>query len=79
MTHGVAQKDRQGNDILLLTTGLPDSSGYICPLDQWLFAMLRDHGLARALVPQHIRFAVVHDWASGGGGLYVVHSPSADA
>lgn len=65
----VATKDSPGNDILLITCGLPDGKGYTCPLDGWLFQALLGE-LERGVelldaAPRHLRGIALHDWRSG--------------
>jgi hypothetical protein len=38
----VAAKDRDCNEVLVITCGLVDENGYTCPADQSIFQMLRD-------------------------------------
>lgn len=57
----VAAKDDRRNRVLLVTTGLVDSAGYVCPMDQWLFRALADHGVGDAPTePTHLDAVVVH-------------------
>lgn len=61
----VLAKDQATNGVLLLTTGLVDSSGYVCPIDQWLFHCLQQHGVG---VPptdlQHLDAIALHHFGS---------------
>jgi hypothetical protein len=36
----IAKKDRSPNDILIVTTGLPDDTGYACPADHFVYNTL---------------------------------------
>ena len=47
----VAAKDLAGTDLLIMTCGLPNEFGYMCPLDQWLFQHLRDRSIQKQ--PSH--------------------------
>jgi hypothetical protein len=61
----IAEKDRAGNDILLMTTGLVDSAGYVCPADMWLFQMVVALDLLTAVRADYLQQVVLHDWATG--------------
>lgn len=61
----VTDKDDPRNRILIASTGLVDSGGYICPLDQWLFMALHEHGVGQPLsAPQHLDAVVLHRFGS---------------
>jgi hypothetical protein len=60
----VAAKERSGNDVILLSAALVATAGYLCPLDEWLFAMLREHGIGNPVVLQHVGAVIVPDWVS---------------
>jgi hypothetical protein len=58
-------KDIEGNDILLITCGLPDARGYSCPLDTFLFEQLAEAAKSpRPFAPQHLTAVVLHLWNS---------------
>lgn len=62
----IAAKDQPGNDILVITCGLPDGSGYICPADTAIFQLLFEATqTAVDILPQrptHIRGVLIHLW-----------------
>ena len=61
----VQKKDRQGNEFLLVTTGLPDKEGYVCPADIWVFHILKEQALAGKIeIPplRHLRQIVLNHW-----------------
>ena len=61
----VRAKDRPPNDLLLLTTGLVDQAGYVCPIDQWLFHCLAQHGAGRPPAGlQHLDAVALHHFGS---------------
>lgn len=68
LTDRIRSKDRPGNDIVLVTTGLIDQFGYVCPQDKWMFKLIMDnygkHGAANRLSPDHISGVVMHNWNS---------------
>lgn len=68
----IIAKDVPGNDIVIVTTGLVDGKGSICPLDQSLFAMLVDHGFGATLDVEHLRAVVLHHY--GTNDLRVIHN-----
>ena len=65
----VADKDLGGTDVLLITCGLPDGSGYVCPLDSFLFQHLwEEANQGRQLLdvpPKHLRGVALHNWRTG--------------
>jgi hypothetical protein len=48
----VARKDKAGNDIVVVTCGLPDKSGYVCGADPWIFETLAEAASNASLVPE---------------------------
>jgi hypothetical protein len=59
------EKDLPGNDLLLITCGLPDKRGYLCQADEWIFQILRDafsEGLLLTRKPAHISAIAVHSF-----------------
>lgn len=68
----VAAKDRPGNAVILLSAALLATDGYLCPLDQWLFAMLREHGIGEPLRLQFAGAVIVHNWMSDE--LLILHN-----
>jgi len=49
----ITDKDIAGNDVVLITCGLPDEKGYVCPLDNWLYQHLTEN---RAVIKEWIEF-----------------------
>jgi len=64
----VAAKDKEGNEVLIVTCGLIDANGYVCPADGIIFELLRRTAEAGAsilpLKPTHIRGLLIHQWNS---------------
>jgi len=61
----VNRKDRATNEILLISTGVPDKQGYVMSGDYWIFKFifdLRNDGLA--INPVHLKQVIVHHWGS---------------
>jgi hypothetical protein len=62
----VAAKDRDCNEILVITCGLVDENGYTCPADQSIFQLLRDAvQVGTSVLPQkptNIRGILIHLW-----------------
>jgi hypothetical protein len=59
----INRKDNPPNDLLLISCGLPDPAGYICPLDVFLFAQIfeQTQEIQEALAePEHLKAVVVH-------------------
>jgi hypothetical protein len=59
----VAEKDKPGNEVLIVTCGLPDKKGYTCPIDQSIFSLLAES--EQDILPQplvHIRGILIHLW-----------------
>jgi hypothetical protein len=71
----VADKDLGGTDVLLITCGLPDGSGYVCPLDSWLFQHLSEeanHGRQLLDVPpKHLRGVALPTGELARGSMYL--------
>ena len=64
----VTAKDKEGNEILLVTCGLIDANGYICPADGIIFQLLQEAAEAGMPIlpqkPAHIRGILLHLWNS---------------
>jgi len=62
----VMNKDRPGNDLIIITCGLPDKQGYVCSYDHAIFMMLRntiaEGGKLPSRTPTHIRGGLIHLW-----------------
>jgi hypothetical protein len=62
----VAAKDRDCNEVLVITCGLVDENGYTCPADQSIFQLLRDAlQMGISVLPQkpkNIRGILIHLW-----------------
>lgn len=76
----VAAKDHAGNEILVVTCGLPDTQGYSCPADFFVFGMLLAANAEGIDLlpgrPTNIKGLIIHSWGSqqvicwrGGGDL----------
>ena len=62
----IAAKDKECNEVLVITCGLVDEYGYTCPADQSIFQLLQE-ALQRGTSvqphkPTHIRGILVHLW-----------------
>lgn len=68
----VRAKDITGNQVLLLSTGMVDSLGYVCPVDRWLFHYLQQHGAG--LPPEDLRHLDAVALHHFGGGDWAVAS-----
>lgn len=61
----VASKDEARNRVLIVTTGLMDQAGYVCPLDRWLFLSLAEHGVGEMpREPIHLDAVVLHHFTT---------------
>jgi hypothetical protein len=61
----IQRKDREGTEFLLVTTGLPDKAGYICPADSYVFELIKQLAFAgRIKIPplRHLRQVVINYW-----------------
>ncbi|MFN9619071.1 MAG: hypothetical protein ACK55X_05090 [Synechococcaceae cyanobacterium] len=58
----VNAKDRPGNDVLLLTCGLPDERGYVCPVDSCMFQFIQEHSSSLEFRPAYLKSIVLHLW-----------------
>jgi hypothetical protein len=58
----VKAKDRQGNDILLMTCGLPDERGYVCPADTCMFQFVLENAQKISFAPHYLKSIVLHLW-----------------
>lgn len=64
----VAAKDKPGNDVVLLTCGLPDERGFTCPADSFLYFAAAELAAADQLnieLPTHTRAVALHHWPDG--------------
>jgi hypothetical protein len=62
----VAAKDRPENDVLVITTGLVNSRGFVVTADVMIYeflVQLQSEGLT--LQPQHLDQVILHDWGTG--------------
>ncbi|BBX09581.1 hypothetical protein [Mycolicibacterium aichiense] len=62
---GIDEKDKVGNDILLISTGRPDIHGQIVPADAFVFQIAREMvqgGLP--IAPTHLSQIILHHWNS---------------
>jgi hypothetical protein len=60
----VREKDIPSNSVLLVTVGLPDSRGYVCPLDYFLFEHIKHHEIQFRTTPRHLKAVVLHVWGT---------------
>jgi hypothetical protein len=64
----IEAKDLAGNDILLITCGLPDAQGYTCPLDAFIFRFIADALVADPsrlpTTPDHLKAVALHHWGN---------------
>jgi hypothetical protein len=64
----VREKDIPGNEVLIVTCGLPDEKGYRCLADESIFGMLWSAVLAGGSIvaeaPANLRGVLVHLWSS---------------
>ncbi len=58
----VNAKDRPGNDVLLLTCGLPDERGYVCPVDSCMFQFIQENSSSLQFRPAYLKSIVLHQW-----------------
>lgn len=61
----VKRKDREGTEFLLVTTGLPDKAGYVCPADSYVFELLKRLAFAGKITfPRlhHLRQVAINHW-----------------
>jgi hypothetical protein len=67
LQRAINAKDDPRNDVVLITCGLPDSHGYLCPMDSFLFNDLVQavSGGVTITPPRHLQGVIVHDWSSG--------------
>ena len=68
LNNRVATKDDPGNDVLIVTCGLPDAYGHTCPADAAVFQLLWDAEKSGVSVlpdkPAHIKGVLIHLWGS---------------
>jgi hypothetical protein len=62
----VEGKDREPNEVLLVTCGLVDERGYACGIDRFIYRTLEEAAQAEklSLEPQSLRAVVMHLWGS---------------
>lgn len=60
----VREKDIPSNDVLLVTVGLPDGRGYVCPLDYFIFEHLKNHQVQIKITPKHLKAVILHVWGT---------------
>jgi hypothetical protein len=61
----VHQKDREGTEFLLITTGLPDNAGYVCPADAFVFELIKQlafSGRINFTPLRHLKQVVINHW-----------------
>jgi hypothetical protein len=67
LTKRIAAKDDPRNQLLVISCGLPDPAGYVCPIDLFLFKLVADAANVGKLVitAEHLKAAVLHSAQSG--------------
>lgn len=66
MAKRIARKDTGAARALLLTAGLPDETGHVCPFDTWLFQHLADESVLTSLPePTHLDYIAISLWGTG--------------
>jgi hypothetical protein len=61
----IRRKDREGTEFLLITTGLPDRSGCLCPADAYVFELiqqLKKSGRIELPPLRHLKQVVLNHW-----------------
>jgi hypothetical protein len=61
----VLRKDREGTEFLLITTGLPDKAGFLCPADSYVFELIKQLASAgRIKFPplRYLKQVVINHW-----------------
>lgn len=61
----IQRKDREGTDFVLVTTGLPNNEGYVCPADSHIFHILHQQAVEGHLrIPPlgHITQVAINHW-----------------
>lgn len=62
----VAAKDVERTNLVVVTTGLVDDKGYVCPADGWLADALFTHGAGEpSTMPEHVDGVLLHCLRSG--------------
>lgn len=64
VTRRIIAKDKACNQLLILTTGLPDKTGHICPLDRWLFLELAKFEALDLSALNHLNGVLLHHWGT---------------
>jgi len=67
LQRAVSEKDDVRNNVVLVTCGLPDSHGFLCPMDFFLFEEVAQTIASGYKVqpPQHLHGVVLHHWPTG--------------
>jgi hypothetical protein len=60
----VQAKDLECNDLLVMSCGMLDERGYVCPVDRFMFQFLKEHVDRIHLAPTHLRGVVLHLWGT---------------
>jgi hypothetical protein len=74
----IAAKDKPGNDILLISTGLVDNDGYVPSADHSVLNPVKQiftEGLA--FEPVHLDQVVLHHWGKSGDAMVLYQRPGA--
>ncbi|QXN74946.1 hypothetical protein SEA_POSH_38 [Gordonia phage Posh] len=74
----IDDKDIEANDVLLISTGLPDPIGYVCPVDHWIYYLITERikaGKIRIPVPRHLNQIVLNHWGDPASGSILYARP----
>jgi len=69
----IRAKDIQGNDVLLITCCLPDSRGFVCPVDEFMFRLIKEDAKGFAPKPTHLKSVLLHLWGTPEWALLYRH------
>lgn len=60
----VQVKDRECNELLVMSCGMPDERGYVCPIDAFMFQFIKEHLDRIQLSPVRLKGVVLHLWGT---------------
>lgn len=60
----IDKKDKPGNDVVLITCGFPNSDGFVCPLDQWLYSHIEEYRaqITTQIQPKNTKCVLLRMW-----------------
>lgn len=66
LSQAISEKDISGNDVILITCGLPDVRGFQCPLDQWLYNHIECNRsqITSTIQPKNVKSVILRLWNS---------------